>query len=211
LKYSTPLFNNLENEGKLMAAMGIGKLGAPRVIFKRKFRWTLEINTPCGQVPAWFCKTAARPNLDIDEVELHFLNGVTWIPGKGKWQPITVTYLDVANLDLSGLLSWIATVYDFTDPVNLKMSEKASWAGNALLTMYDGCGTPLEFWLLQDCFPQAVNWGDLDMSASDICELELTLRYSSVAYKSACNNVRITPCCTGCTTQTDDTTTNGLL
>lgn len=181
-----------------MAQMGIGKLGAPNVIMKRKFRWTMEISTPCGYVPPHYCKTGARPNIDIDEVELNFLNGVTWIPGKGKWQPITVTYYDVAQFEMSGLLSWINTVYQFTDPVNLKMSEKPGWAGTALLTLYDGCGTPLEFWLLQDCFPQSVNWGDLDMASSDICELEITLRYSKVMYASACGGVQIRNCCRGC-------------
>lgn len=181
-----------------MAAMGIGKLGAPNVILKRKFRWTLEISTPCGYIPPHFCKTAARPQIDIDELELNFLNAVTWIPGKGKWQPITVTYYDAAHFDFSGLLSWVATVYDYTDPVNLRMSEKLGWAGTALLTMYDGCGTPLEFWLLQDVFPQSVNFGDLDMSSPDICEVELTLRYSQVRYRSTCGGVVVKPCCVGC-------------
>lgn len=181
-----------------MAAMGIGKLGDPKIIMKRKFRWTMEISTPCGNVPAWFCKTAGRPSLDIEETELNFLNAVTWIPGKAKWQPITVNYYDAAHIDFSGLLSWIATVYDFTDPINLKQSEKEGWAGAALLTLYDGCGQPLEFWLLQDCFPQSVKWGDLDMGSSDICELELTLRYSQVRYQSACPSITINPCCRGC-------------
>lgn len=181
-----------------MAQMGIGRLGSPNIIIKRKFRWLMEISTPCGFVPAHFCKTAARPNLDIDEVELNFLNGVTWLPGKGKWQPITVSYYDVADSSMSGLLSWIATVYDFTDPVNMKMSEKAGWAGTALLTMLDGCGKPLEYWLLEDCFPQSVNWGDLDMGSTDLCELELTIRYGKVSYRSACGNVTVAPCCRGC-------------
>lgn len=133
-----------------MANMGIGKLGDPNIIFKRTFRWTLEISTPCGNVPSHFVKMASRPSLAIDEVELNFLNAVSWIPGKAKWQPITVTYLDVASSDMSGLYSWINTVYQFTDPVALKMSEKAGWAGTALLTMLDGCGTPIEYWLLEE-------------------------------------------------------------
>lgn len=177
--------------------MGIGRLGAPDIIIKRKFRWTLEITTPCGNVPKHYVKLAARPSLDIDEIELNFLNATTWAPGKGKWQPINVTYVDVASQEMVGLYSWIATVYDFTDPFNLRQSEKAGWNGTALLTMYDGCGKQIENWLLQSCWPQSVNFGDLDYSSSDEATIELTLRYSDVRYRSTCGGNPI-PCCRGC-------------
>jgi hypothetical protein len=178
--------------------MGIGKLGAPRVILKRKFRFTLEISTPCGFIPKSFVKSAARPNIEIEETELHFLNAVTWIPGKGKWQPIQVTYYDAADQDLTGLYSWLATVYDFTKPVELRQSEKAGWAGTALLTMYDGCGNPLEFWLLQNCFPTSVNFGELAYEDSMYSEIQLTLRYSDVIYAPGCRGGQPQPCCIGC-------------
>lgn len=177
--------------------MGIGLLGAPNIIIKRKFRWTLEISTPCGFVPKHYVKLAARPSLDIEETELSFLNATTWIPGKGKWQPISVTYIDVASAEMAGLFSWIATVYDFTDPINLRQSEKRGWNGTALLTMYDGCGTPLEIWQLQSCFPQSINFGDLDYADSAELTIELSLRYSDVRYLALCG-ANPTPCCIGC-------------
>lgn len=177
--------------------MGIGRLGAPNIILKRKFRFTLEIFTPCGDIPIHYVKLAARPQLEIEEQELNFLNGVTWVPGKGRWQPITVTYVDVPDQEMQGLYSWIATVYDFNNPVNLKQSEKSGWAGTALLTMYDGCGYPLEFWLLQSCFPTSINFGDLDYANSEESTVELTLRYSEVAYTSNCGP-NPSPCCEGC-------------
>ncbi len=181
-----------------MANMGIGLLGQPGRIFKRKFRYTLEIDTPCGLIPRWFVKTASRPQLDIDETELNFLNGVTWIPGKGKWQPITVTYIDVADRLAQPLYDWLVSVYNFVDPLRLKQSEKAGWRGQALLTMYDGCGTPLEFWLMDSVWPQSVNFGDLDYSDSSEITIELTLRYSEVAYLPVCG-LQVPTCpCVGC-------------
>lgn len=179
-------------------SMGIGVLGAPGVIIKRKFRWTLEIATPCGNIPKHYVRTAGRPNLEIDETELNFLNATTWIPGKGKWQPISVTYLDVAGTnDMQGLYNWIATVYNFVDPVSLTQSEKTGWAGTALLTMYDGCGTPLEFWTLYSCWPQSINFGDLDYGDSDVATIDLTIRYSDVRYQATCGPNPV-PCCFGC-------------
>ena len=178
--------------------MGIGRLGAPNLILKRKFRFTLAISTPCGNVPEHYVKVAARPQLEIDETELNFLNAVTWVPGKGRWQPLSVTYHDVPDAEMVGLYSWITTVYNFQNPVELKQSEKAGWAGTAFLNMYDGCGVPMEGWILGSVWPQSVNFGDLDYADSEAATIELTLRYSEVEYASNCRMGQPAPCCEGC-------------
>lgn len=180
--------------------MGIGKLGDPDKIFKRKFRYTLKIETPCGEIPEWFVKTAARPQLDIEETELNFLNGVTWIPGKGKWQPITVTYIDVADSLQQNLYDWLVAVYDFTNPVRLKQTEKPGWNATGTLRMFDGCGALLERWVLKSMWPQSINFGDLDYSNSEEATIELTLRYSEVQWKPKCK-LQDPDCeCRGCNT-----------
>jgi hypothetical protein len=178
--------------------MGIGPLGAPNTIIKRRNRWTMAISTPCGTLPAWACKTAGRPNLDIEELELNFLNATTWVPGKAKWQPINVTYYDVASSDFQGLFNWMATVYNFQDEINLKMSEKSGWAGVALLQMYDGCGALLESWQLGSVFPTSINFGELNYDTGEFCTIDLTLRYSEVKYRGNCNNITPQGCCNGC-------------
>lgn len=191
--------------------MGLGALGNGDVIFKRKFRWTFEIEYCCGEpngrkVPASFVKMGNRPQIDFEEIEINYLNGKMFIPGKGTWQPLSVTYYDVAGLTSGSatteLLSWIASIYDFTDPDCLPMnSSLGSYAGRAKLMLYDGCGNPLESWLLNNVWPQSVNWGDLDMGSSDECTIELTLRYDSVRYTSFCPSGSIIRCpCEPCPT-----------
>jgi hypothetical protein len=54
-----------------MAQMGIGELGRPNVIIKRKFRFTVEFDTPAGFVERHFVKLASRPHLEIDETEIN--------------------------------------------------------------------------------------------------------------------------------------------
>jgi hypothetical protein len=177
--------------------MGIGELGDPKIIIKRKFRWTLEIETPVGQIPRHYVKVASRPNLEIDETEINFLNATTWIPGKGKWQPLSVTYIDVSTDKMKPMYDWIASLYDITDHVNLKNTEKSGWDATAILKMYDGCGTLIESWALGSCWPQSINFGDVDYSSSDEATIELSLRYSSVIYLSNCGP-NPEPKCKGC-------------
>jgi len=190
--------------------MGVGLIGGDRIIFKRKFRWTFEIEFCCkeGETPRVvakeFVKIGARPSIEIEEVEINYLNGKFWIPGKATWQTITVTYFDVsgetglAGVSTLSLFAWIATIYDITDPVRLEMNSLPEcYEGVGRLILYDGCGHPLEGWLLKKMWPTAVNWGDLDMGSSEEVTVELTLRYSEVEYRSFCPDTSVDkcPCC----------------
>jgi len=182
--------------------MGIGVIGQSDITFKRKYRWTFEISGFCENetnvVPEHFVQVASRPNLSIEETEINHLNAKTWIPGKASWETISVTYLDVAHLEMRSLFNWLATVYDFTDPVQLSQGAKRDWNATGVLNLYDGCGTLLEGWQLKYLWPTSINFGDLDYSSSDIATIELTLRYSDVMYRSYCPDFTPEACCTGC-------------
>lgn len=183
-------------------SMGIGALGGSKLIIKKKFRWTFTVADFCngGIVPESFVQIAARPSLTIEETELNFLNAKRFVPGKATWETISVSYLDVATQDNLPLFDWIATLYDFTDPVNLhQASQSADYAGNGALQLYSGCGDPLELWTLGDIWPQTINFGELDMSSTDNCMIELTLRFSQVTYKSLCPSRQPVACCSPCT------------
>ncbi len=199
-------------------AMGIGLLGDPSIVFKQKFRWTFSVENICSggasaggssrKIPPNFVKLASRPNLDIEEVQLDYLNAKDWIPGKGTWNTIDVTYYDVAlsgaitstDGSQSNLFTWLRSVYDFGNPDELKMgSSRRDYAATGILILYDGCGNPLEQWTLQNMWPKAIEFGELDMNSNDICEIKVTLRYSKVVYENKCGIDPAPPCCSGCT------------
>lgn len=184
--------------------MGIGDLGNGNAIFKRKFRWTFSLQTPCGIIPETIVKVANRPSLTIEETEINYLHGKMWIPGKASWETLTVTYYDVVNAgaggDVSNLYNWLGTVYNFNDQKgNVTMSSvKNGYAGTALLTLYDGCGKEMERWNLQHVWPQSINFGDLDYSSSEELNIELTLRYSQATYVNSCGSKVQSCACQGC-------------
>lgn len=195
------------NQGILM---GLGDLAGPDLVFKRKYRWTFQVEPNCGPViPAAFVKLASRPNLTIEETEINFLHGKMWIPGKGTWETITVTYYDIGNggAGVTGLFSWLAAVYNFTDPVGLSQSSiigqgvgSNGYAAFGYLDLYDGCGQVMEEWVLEQLWPQAINFGELDYSSSEEVTIELTLRYTNVQYTPYCGG-EIEVCCAGCSSQ----------
>jgi hypothetical protein len=190
--------------------MGLGLLGDPNIVFKRKFRWTFQVEGVCGigDIPSSFVKVAARPNLEIEETQIDYLNGRTWIPGKGSWNEMTVTYYDVslatgtsgvAGGDPALLFTWLRSVYDYGDPIHLNNgSRRSAYAATGILTLYGGCGEPLEMWVLGDMWPKSIDFGELDMSNTEPCEISLTLRYSNVQYTNLCGRQAPPPCCKPC-------------
>lgn len=184
--------------------MGLGLLGSRKASFKRKFRWAFEVwnicNSPNFGIPEYFVKSASRPNLDIDETEINFLHGKRFLPGKATWQTMSVVYYDIATRDQQAMWQWLASTYELTDPINLRMGTTTEdYGASGRLTMFDGCGGPMEQWILEDMWPKAINFGDLAYDDSGECNIELTLRYTNVQYAPLCpGDIKINPCCTGC-------------
>jgi hypothetical protein len=181
--------------------MGLGTLAKATTIFKRKYRWTMSLDTPCGLIPETVVKVASRPQIDIDETEINYLHGKMWIPGKAAWQTTSVTFYDIlekggnGNNDITHLYKWLSTVYAFHDSDGLRQSSirgdglnsstgGGGYAGTATLNLYDGCGETLETWILSHVWPQSINFGELDYASSDEATVEVTLRYSEVKYNA---------------------------
>lgn len=190
--------------------MSIGLLGDQDLVYKRKFRWTFVVEKICGSlsVPESLVKLASRPNLTIDETEINFLNAKDWIPGKGYWNTLNVTYIDAIKKSLgsgasslSSLYTWIASVYDFREKGATQLnngSRRRDYAAEGVLRLYDGCGSTLETWVLKNMWPTEVNWGEGDYASSEEFTIDLTLRYSNAEYIPGCGVNIVNPCCTPC-------------
>jgi hypothetical protein len=198
---------NPSTEGMGISLVG---LGDPNVVVKRQFRWTFEIisnsNNCSFRVPPYFVKTSGRPNISFEPTEINFMNDKMWIPGKATWEPITITYMDVAG-SLSGnggsgnlaLYQWLTSIFNFTSPTAKFMATKRrDYTATASLILWDGCGTALEQWILGDAWPESINFGTLDYASSDTVDIELSLRYSQVSFTHNCPTLNLQNCCGTC-------------
>jgi hypothetical protein len=186
-----------------MAEMGIGQLGFNNMIFKRKFRFTVEIYPNKGQsIPKWYVKVAGRPNYTAEETEINFRNAKRWIPGKVSMETLSITYIDVAYMDTQPLYDWLSNIYNFGEKIpqaNFCQATKlADYGASVRIVGYDGCGTPLEQYNLYDVWPSAVNFGDLDYASSEEATIEVTLRYSQFQYVGLCPQITPQPVETTC-------------
>lgn len=161
-----------------MAGMGLGALAGKSLCFKRKFRWKFAIDNVLSDA---YVKVANRPTLTVTPAEVHYLNQMMEVPGKGKWSNLTVTYYDVED---TGFEQQLRAYISSTFPINsgsvdnMCQGDKLStYAKTGILQMLDGCGAVIETWTLHNIWPISVNWGDLDYSSSDVATIEITFSF----------------------------------
>jgi hypothetical protein len=76
--------------------MGLKLPGTPNVLFKRKFRWVMEIDNVSGDaINTLPPQKSARPNINFKTIEAQHLNESIHYPGKPEWKPINLTLYDV--------------------------------------------------------------------------------------------------------------------
>ena len=69
------------------------KLGGNPFEPKRQFRWIISFSS-IGTDANFMAKTAKKPGIAQEPQEHHFMNHVFKYPGKVKWDPIDVTFID---------------------------------------------------------------------------------------------------------------------
>ncbi len=140
---------------------------------KRQFRWVLAIEG----IDAFIVKTAARPNISIEEVEIPFINHRRYIAGKASFETMSVTLHDpIAPSGAQQVMEWVRTHFE-------SVSGRAGYADfykrDVQLKMLDPIGTVVELWDIKGAFLTAADFGSLDYGASDPSEISLTMRFDN--------------------------------
>jgi hypothetical protein len=166
-------------------------LNGSQTCFKRKFRWMFKINDISGEgINALPPLRSSRPSLSFKEMEAQHLNETIYFPSKPEWKPIPLSLYDLRKedkkikkddqdptlIDINNpVITWIKSIYDASSgkwsPIESSFKRKCT------LEMYDGCGNVIEKWNFENAWPQNIEFGELDMSASDVMTIDLTLRY----------------------------------
>lgn len=148
---------------------------------KRAFRWLFKIPMiSCDDSPnavnALPPEKSARPNLSFKEMDVNHLIEDVYYPAKPDWKPISLTLFDFKK-EKHPVFEWIKEVYKPKDGQFFE-ALRNDLIKECELTLYSGCGEPMESWIFEDCWPQAINFNTLDMTSSAIVMVDITLRYA---------------------------------
>lgn len=138
---------------------------------KLKNRFIFQIDG----VPAFLIKTANRPAIEFEEVELNHMNVKHYVKGKATWQSISVTLYDpIVPSAAQAVMEWVRLSHE---SVTGRDGYSDFYKKEVTCQVLGPVGDVVEEWTLKGAFIQSANFNDLDFASSDPVDIELTLRY----------------------------------
>jgi len=138
---------------------------------KLKNRFVMNIDG----IPAYMIKTANRPQIQFEEVELNHLNVKRYIKGKAAWQTIDITLYDpVVPSAAQACMEWVRLSHE---SVTGRDGYSDFYKKDVSFNMLGPVGDIVEQWDLKGTWITTANFGDLDFGSNDPAEITLTLRY----------------------------------
>jgi hypothetical protein len=138
---------------------------------KLKNRYVMSIDG----IPAYLIKTASRPAIEFEEVELNHLNVKRFIKGKATWQPVNLTMYDpVVPSAAQAVMEWIRLSHE---SVTGRDGYSDFYKKDVTIEVLGPVGDVVESWKLKGTWIQSANFNDLDFSVSDPIDIEVILRY----------------------------------
>jgi len=140
---------------------------------KRNYRWVLAIEG----IDAFLVAKTNRPQIQIGEKKIEFINSYRMIASKLSFQDLSVTLHDpIAPSGAQQVMEWIRTHYE-------SVSGRAGYADfykrDIQLKMLDPVGTVVELWDIKGAFLTNANFNSLDYSAEEVMMIDLTIKYDN--------------------------------
>jgi len=134
-------------------------------------RFIMEIDG----IPSYMVKTANRPKLESEVVELDHINLKRKIKGKSNWTDITITLYDpIVPSGAQSVMEWIRTGHE---SITGRDGYADFYKKNIDFYMLGPVGDKVEQWKLVGAFISAAEFGDVDWSSNDPVMITLTLTY----------------------------------
>ena len=144
---------------------------------KLKNRFVMSIDG----IPAYLIKTANRPTITFEEVELHHLNVKRWVKGKGTWQTLQFTMYDpIVPSSAQAMMEWVRLSHE---SVTGRDGYADFYKKDVSFNVLGPVGDVVEEWELKGAYIQSANFGDMAFDSSDPVEISLTLRYDYAILK----------------------------
>jgi hypothetical protein len=138
---------------------------------KLKNRFIMQVDG----IPAYLIKTAARPQITFEDVELHHMNVTRYVKGKGQWQPLTVTLYDpIVPSAAQAVMEWVRLGHE---SVTGRDGYSDFYKKDVTFNVLGPVGDKVEEWTLKGAYINDAQFGDLDFSDSTAVEITLQLRY----------------------------------
>ena len=127
-------------------------------------------------IPSYFVKTANRPQITFEEIELNHINVKRYVKGKGTWEPLEITLYDpIVPSGAQAVMEWVRLGHE---SVTGRDGYSDFYKKDVTINVLGPVGDKVEEWTLKGTWITNATFGDLDWSnATDPVDVTLTLRY----------------------------------
>ena len=138
---------------------------------KLKNRFIMEIDG----IPAYLIRAGNRPTINFETVELHHMNVVRYVKGKGQWQSLEITLYDpIVPSGAQSVMEWVRLHHE---SVTGRDGYSDFYKKDITFNLLGPVGDIVEEWKLVGSYIQSANFGDMDYATSEPAEITLTLQY----------------------------------
>ena len=138
---------------------------------KMSNRFIMEIDG----IQSYIIKTAQRPTITSEVVELDHINVKRKIKGKSTWDDVNITLYDpIVPSGAQQVMEWIRSSHE---SLTGRDGYAAFYKKDITFYLLGPVGDKVEQWTLKGAFISSANFGELDWASNDPLSIELTLAY----------------------------------
>ena len=126
-------------------------------------------------IPAYLIRTANRPTITFEEIELDHINVKRYVKGKGAWETLDITLYDpIVPSGAQAVMEWVRL---HKESVTGRDGYSDFYKKDVTINVLGPVGDKVEEWTLKGAFIQTANFGDMNWETNEPAEITLTLRY----------------------------------
>lgn len=134
-------------------------------------RFIMEIDG----IPSFMIKTANRPKIESEVVELDHINLKRKIKGKSNWTDITITLYDpIVPSGAQSVMEWVRSSHE---SITGRDGYADFYKKNIDFYMLGPVGDKVEQWKLVGAWISSAEFGDVDWSSNEPVMITLTITY----------------------------------
>ena len=127
-------------------------------------------------IPAYLIKTATRPTINFETIELDHINIKRYIKGKGACETIEISLYDPGvPSGAQAVMEWVRLSHE---SVTGRDGYSDFYKKDITFNVLGPVGDKVEEWTLKGSYIQNANFNDLDWAnATDPADITLTIQY----------------------------------
>ena len=140
---------------------------------KRQNRFFAEFPDDIG-VEVWKVRTFKRPSMNINVIEVPYINQKNYVSGIYNWESMDITFIDPIGPSTSNqLMEWVRL---HAESLTGRMGYAAGYKKNILLKSLDPTGVEVEKWFLEQCLISSIDFGDNDQTQDELQMITITIQ-----------------------------------